>query len=361
VLAGGARAPIPPGGEREPGGGVPRRLPGRDWLLAGALGFVLIGAHLLFRRIAYDGAWLPNTFQAKAGGSGDRITYVVQGASAPFLGIGGLLLALAGWGSEPRSARTGLVVGGVALLGCALPFYTGGDWMLGHRLLVPYLPLLAPVVAVGWLRLAARGIRSRPAAAAALLLVALAVAGWSQRGERRELIDSAAIVARGSETGHAALAEWLHGDARPGDAVVLMDIGRIAYRLREQRIIDVTGLTDRHIAASPGAFMAKQFDLDYIFDQRPRYVVLSFLASGEPYAPLRPEQPVYPFSEMEDRLAAHPEFARHYLESPTPGEPPPEPVRDDPDGLAVRLRALRVFRSAAPGHHYLLAVYRRRE
>jgi hypothetical protein len=247
-----------------------------------------------------------------------------------------------------------VVVGGVALIGCALPFLTGGDWMLGHRLLVPYLPLLASVVAVGWLRLALRALRMRPGAAATLLLAMLPVSGWSQRAERRELLDSAGVVARGSQTG---LAEWLHGDARAGDAVVLMDIGRIAYRLREQRIIDVTGLTDRHIATSPGTFMAKRFDLGYIFAQRPRYVVLSFLASGEPFAPLRPEQPLYPFSEMETRLAEHPEFARHYLESTAPGGR----TGEDPDELAAQLRAQRVFRSAAPGHHYLLAVYRRHD
>src|SRR5580765_2543993 len=86
------------------------------------------------------------------------------------------------------------------------------------------------------------------------------------------------------------------------------------------------------------------------------YVVLSFLASGEPYAPLRPGQPIYRFSDMEDRLASDPEFARSDLEESSPAGG----TADDADGLAVRLHALRVFRSAAPGHHYLLAVYRHR-
>jgi hypothetical protein len=356
LLAGAVRVPAPRGtaGERTPD--TTRRMSARGWMIAGAPGLVIIGAHVLFRRVTYDGAWLPNTFHAKLGGSGDRIAYVLGGASSPFLGVWGLLLALAGWASEPRSARAGAVVGGAALLGCALPLYTGGDWMLGHRLLVPYLPLLAAVVAVGWYRLAARALRTRPAWASALLLATLPAAAWSERAERRELVASAAVVARGSQSGHAALAEWLRADARPGDVVALMDIGRIAFRLPDQRILDVTGLTDRHIAESPGAFMAKRFDPAYIFDQRPRYVVLSFLASGEAYAPLRPEQPIYPFSDMEDRLAGDPEFARHYLEEPTPAGA----TGDDPDGLAARLRAVRVFRSAAPGHHYLLAVYRRR-
>jgi hypothetical protein len=356
LLAGLVRVPAARRAAAERTRETDRRMTAREWLMAGAPGLALIGAHVMFRLVTYDGAWLPNTFHAKLGGSGDRIAYVLQGASSPFLGVWGLLLALAGWASEPRSTRAGAVIGGVALLGCALPFYTGGDWMLGYRLLVPYLPLLAAMVAVGWLRLAARALGTRSALASALLLATVPVAAWSESGERRELLASAAVVARGAETGHAALAEWLHADARPGDAVVLMDIGRIAFRLPEQRILDVTGLTDRHIAESPGAFMAKRFDPAYVFDQHPRYVVLSFLASGEPYAPLRPEQPIYPFSDMEDRLASNPEFARHYLEEPSPAGG----SADDPDGLAVRLHALRVFRSAAPGHHYLLAVYRRR-
>ena len=337
-------------------GDAPRAArPARDWLVSAAIGAGVVGAHLLFRRLFYDGEWVPNTYFAKLGGSGDRLDYVLRGALPPVLGWVGALLALAGWAAAPRSARAALVAGGVALLGCLLPLYTGGDWMYGHRLIVPYLPLLLAVAAVGWLRLASRLAQTRPRLVPAILLAMLPVAWITQHTERSGLTRDVRLTATGARTGHAALGDWLATASRPGDAVVLMDIGQIGYRLREQRIVDVTGLTDRHIARSPGTFMAKRFDLDYVFRQRPRWIVLSFLASGEPYAPIAPGQAIHPFSEMEEALVSHPAFAGWYGEAPEPAVV----SGDELEELASRLHARRVFRSAAPGHHYLLAVYER--
>jgi len=329
----------------------------REWLVPAAIGFGIIGAHLLFRYFCYDGEWLPNTFHAKQGGSGDRVSYVLTGALPPVLGVAGALLALVGWIVDRRSSRSAIVVGGVALLGCVLPFYAGGDWMLGHRLIVPYLPLLAAFVSVGWLRLARRLLGNRSAWVSIALLATLAVAWQTQQAERRDLESAASLTATGARTGHGALADWLRTEARSGDTIALMDIGLIGYRNHEQRILDLTGLTDRHIARSPGTFMAKRFDLDYVFRQRPRWIVLSFLASGEPYSPIAPTQAIHPFSEIEQRLVEHEDFAGHYLESPRAARSD----GDELDGLAARLGARKVFRSAATGHHYLLAVYGRRD
>ncbi len=36
-----------------------------------------------------------------------------------------------------------------------------------------------------------------------------------------------------------------------------MDIGIIGYECIDQRILDITGLTDRYIAQSPGEFLDK--------------------------------------------------------------------------------------------------------
>jgi hypothetical protein len=248
-------------------------------------------------------------------------------------------------------------VGVVALVGCALPLYTGGDWMLGHRLVVPYLPLLAAVTVAGWWRITRSVPGARVAWATAALLATLPLAWLAQSTERRDVASAALLTAMGARTGHGPLAEWLAGEVRPGDTIALMDIGLIGYRLRAQRILDVTGLTDRHIARSPGAFMAKRFDLGHVFEKRPRWIVLSFLASGEPYSPVAPTQAIHPFSEMERRLAEHPDFAEHYLVGPHAAGAP----ADELTALATRLRARRVFRSAATGNHYLLAAYGRRE
>jgi hypothetical protein len=134
-----------------------------------------------------------------------------------------------------------------------------------------------------------------------------------------------------------------------------MDIGQIGYECIEQRVIDVTGLTDRFIAKSPGPFMDKRFDPAYVFNRRPRYVVLVLTAPGGPYDPLPAGARLEHFSSIETRLAASPDFQRHYLD-----------VRPVPPGAPARLERLAaaqgaevIFPYALPEEHYLLAVYRR--
>ena len=70
-----------------------------------------------------------------------------------------------------------------------------------------------------------------------------------------------------------------------GDTVALMDIGIVGYLADGLRILDITGLTDRHIAKSPGAFLLKQYDPAYLFGKRPEIVVLTFAANGDPDRP----------------------------------------------------------------------------
>jgi hypothetical protein len=52
-----------------------------------------------------------------------------------------------------------------------------------------------------------------------------------------------------------------------------MDIGIVGY-YSQLRIIDLAGLTETHIAHSPGAFQEKIYDPAYILDQQPQYIVL---------------------------------------------------------------------------------------
>jgi hypothetical protein len=129
-----------------------RRRTRRDFVIAGLIGAAVVGAHLVFRRLCYDGEWVPNTFFAKAAGTGDRLEYVRHGLSHPFLGPAGLVAALIGWLIEPRTLRVVLVAGGIGLVGGALPLVTGADWMLGYRLIAPFLPAMGAVVVVGWPR-----------------------------------------------------------------------------------------------------------------------------------------------------------------------------------------------------------------
>jgi len=60
-------------------------------------------------------------------------------------------------------------------------------------------------------------------------------------------------------------------------------IGLIGY-VSNLEIIDTSGLTDLHIAHAPGGLIDKKFDLAYVLDRDPEYVVLTsttdFVASG---------------------------------------------------------------------------------
>jgi hypothetical protein len=42
----------------------------------------------------------------------------------------------------------------------------------------------------------------------------------------------------------------------------------------DRRIPDITGLTDRHIATSPGRFLLKEYDPAYVLDRRPEWIVV---------------------------------------------------------------------------------------
>jgi hypothetical protein len=124
-----------------------------------------------------------------------------------------------------------------------------------------------------------------------------------------------------------------------------MDIGEVGYRCIEQRIVDVTGLTDRTIATSPGTFMDKRFDLAHLWEQRPRFIVLTLFGRDDPGAPL------HPFSQMEERLATAPEFQRDFVHA----------TNDSLQAHRLRaaLGAAALFPYATPGRRYVLAAYQR--
>ena len=345
VRAWGERAQPPP----QRGAIAPAPVPWRALAIAGALLCVAVIAQLVFRHWAYDGEWLPNTFYAKTGGSGDRVAYVHGALRAPFLGDLGLLLALAGWAFGGAPASAALVPAIVGIVGASLPLAVGADWMPAARLVVPYLPLLAVTVAIGWARLLVRARRGGTGLLSALLLLSAPLALAFQWNERTALAEGAAIETAGAKSGHGALAAWLRGHAKPDDAIVLMDIGEVGYRCIEQRVVDVTGLTDRHIGKSPGTFMAKRFDIDYIWAKRPEFIVLTFLGRNAPEAPL------HPFSSMEERLGADSTFQREYLRAKDPSD------STRLAGPGALPGAASQFEYATPGHRYVLAVYHRRD
>jgi hypothetical protein len=323
-------------------------------------GILVVGVcvgHLIFRLIAYDGEWLPNTYYAKAGGfwKVDAWCYLNGGFVRPFLWFPGLTIGGLGWLCS-GSLRKTVPLAAVVLVGCLLPFVTGTDWMLGYRLVVPYLPLAGLLIAIGWVEVLARLFSRIPRWGMALALCPIPILWFTQQDARASFHDEITLRAKGYVTGHAALANWLRGGAaKPGDVVALMDIGLVGYLCIDQRILDITGLTDKVIARSPGEFLSKRYDPRYVLEKRPQFIVIVFAAPGDPTQPMPEGASLAPWTPIEESLLLHPDFKRWYVRP----QVWPEPGKPFTQQLAQWLGAERVFEHAHVGSYYLLVVFRR--
>ncbi len=316
-----------------------------------------VAGQLIFRLIAYDGQWVPNTYLAKSGGfwAVDGWTYVMKGISGPFLGLFGISVGILGWLLASGSRRRSLPAVVIGVAGTLLPLVTGTDWMLGFRMLVPYLPLVAVLAALGWGRLPDLAARRITRYGAAVVLLTLPLCAVQSSNLRRFFHDFTVMRARGYGSGHRALAEWLRaGAAQPGDTVALMDVGIVGYLCIDQHILDLTGLTDRFIASSPGEFLDKRYDPSYVFDKHPAYIVLVFQAQGDPDVPPQPGARLTEWTDIEGSLRAHPEFAARYVRQRAP-----QPAEPWTERLAAELGAERIFEHKHPREYYLLAVFKR--
>lgn len=315
-------------------------------------------AHLAFRYLVYDGELLPNTYYAKAGGwDVPPWPYVYDGLLVPCLGAAGCAVAVLGLALGIRRVpRAILCVLATALAGAALPFITGTGWMIGHRLVVPYLPAASVCVVAGWALLLARIPRPGTRFVSLLLAATVAPMWLMQRVPRHAFHCQTLVRAKGYRTGHIALANWLRATAAPGDTVALIDAGIIGYTCIEQRILDISGLTDRHIAKAEGSFLRKRYDPAYVLGQEPAFIILIMLGPGPSYAEPAEGTTFKPFSETEEQLAQHPDFEAHYVRKRTP-------QRDAEthwlDKFAAIIGAEKVFEHGYPGRHYLLVVFRR--
>lgn len=321
-----------------------------------AIVLVVFVAHAVFRYVVYDGDLLPNTFYAKAGGIGWKLSstqYLLGFAVRHLLGVLPLAVAAAPL-LIPSPLRWRLVPALAVVLTGMVAIYIGGpDWMPAYRLCVVYLPAVAALAMLSIAALAARlpGSDRRVLMACGLVVVLVAIWQWpSDRAYRAFVLTRT----RGYLNGHAALAGWLAERARPGETVALMDIGLVGYRCIDLRILDITGLTDRTIARSPGGFLDKRFDPAYVFDQRPRFLVI--VLTNRPGAPAG-QLALTPWTTIEDRLVAAPQFRARYVRQPASA-----PAAGD---LLERVRALSgaaaVFSHDYPGRLYLLAVFERQE
>lgn len=292
--------------------------PQRDVLRAGTS---LVLALLLYLswKVSYFGDVLPNTLRAKAPDRAFGLRYLLGWST---LAGGLLLVALGTLRSMSRAARA--LVSLVALHTFAVVL-EGGDWMFGHRLLLPSLPCLAMALDAPLTGLLAPPRWRLPLAAAALAALAL----WTAQNLRAGTLirDSNELLAA-QDVSRASLARELL--SRGARSAALYDIGVFGFAVPSMRIADLGGLTDRELASRPGGLGRKLVDDSWLRARDPDVV----LANALPVAlPGRPEPRLRVQWPVERRLLALPSFAERYA---------PECV-------------------ASVGGHYLLLVYRRRD
>jgi arabinofuranosyltransferase len=318
----------------------------------------VVGAHLMFRHSFY-GEWLPNTYYAKTGGHSWNTSakeYVIH-----FLveSLGVVLavcaaLPLAAVQERIRKATVpALIVVGSSILSV---FLNGADWMPGHRVLIPYLPLWSALAVAGVLSLAPRIMDSKRIGATlvggAALVAGMYVWQWQPR---ERLMQHVLVRGNGYRNAHIPLGDLLGRMGKPGETVALMDIGQIGYMCPNLRILDVTGLTDRQIAKSPGTFLDKEYDPAYVLDQKPEYIVVA-LRAPQTASGFDPAE-TGAWTRIEQRFFENPDFLANYFRARPAAEDDPDLVR-----VAKLYGAERAFLHDYPGAiYYFLLLYVRSE
>jgi len=250
-----------------------------------SLYFILpFAAYTLWRFLLF-GALLPNVFYAKTGlgAAGARAGgYYLLG----FAREQGLMAALllAGAYTALKRRRDPAVLYAAVLLAAYLVFIVavGGDFMPDYRFLMHVLPL-----AVGLGAMAAAPMRTPAAAAAgraggpgktaavsAAGLAALAIVsfGLFARSYYAEPAPFPREWHRDQALWYGRAASWLLLHAPRQATIAAGDIGYIGWVTDADRIVDVNGLVDRHLASLPGA-AAFRTDADYVFGRRPDFIV----------------------------------------------------------------------------------------
>ncbi|MBI2962864.1 MAG: hypothetical protein HYY35_03855 [Deltaproteobacteria bacterium] len=315
-----------------------------------------VWAQLGFRAGYYDGELLPNTFFAKTGGFAgyDATAYVRDGLWCAFFGLSGMAAGAWGWCSRPGGRALAAPPFAAAMAGALLPLVVGADWMMGWRLMVPYVPVLAGIVCLGWAKVCLPWMLRHAAWTSVAMVGVLPLLWVVQRPARSSFFDVVTVDADNWSSGYGRVAETLCAGSS-SQTVAMMDIGQVGYRCFDRRILDITGLTDRFIARSPGAFLEKEFDPDYLIRQDPEYVVIRLIERPDSSDPRR--LVIAPYTRIEDRLYRDSTFARRYRR-PRGEVVPAEPMQRQ---LIARSGAFLVFPHWGPDGRGYLLVFRRRE
>jgi arabinofuranosyltransferase len=280
--------------------------------------FAVLGAIYFASRWAYFGDLLPNTFHAKSAFTPNHVrrglAYLRDFATNPFV-LWAVPLVLAGAWAAARRRLWAVLAIPVAVL--VILVLEGGDGLPMYRFVVPALPFLAALAAMGIERVDGRLGR----AGLALGLIVAGVVSYLSFYPNRDAQFLNYVYQRNVEVpAWSAVGRALGATFPPGTTVAVVPIGAVGY-YSGLPIVDMVGLTDRRIARAKvenmGAGWAghEKHDGPYVLSRRPEILLL-----GNVYVDTRPTVPAGEFPPYaapailarERDVVTHPSFARDY-------------------------------------------------
>lgn len=240
------------------------------------VGLIVI-SHLIWRYFYY-GDLLPNTYYAKSPGL-DLIKYI-RGAwylAKFFIFGGGFLYYLPGLYFLYAYIRNKQVRMLTIIISLYLLFnvYASGDWSPYSRFMMPVLPLVLVCVVYGLLKLASALKASK--LALAFVVMAFLVTSY-QNGLVLKVEPTVFIAKHRKQRGKWKILceEFRKIKAQYPDLTIASNpIGMVGY-YSEARIIDMLGLTDRHIAHGGEEIMGapghERWDIEYVLKQNPEII-----------------------------------------------------------------------------------------
>lgn len=245
---------------------------------------LLLSVHFAWR-YSYYGAFLPNTYQAKAGVAPEVLLEAGTAYAAGFLAAYWFPLAAiaaqAGWILYRDRALPAAWVATLAIFACWLAYtiLIGGDHFAMFRFYVPILPVIAFAMVLMAEHWVAKEARAGPTALAILCALSVAAVSavnyWTySRHGGTAARDEVELARRWSDAGR-----WLKRNVPPDSSIASIVVGAIPY-YSGLRTYDLLGLTDRNVALGgktyPEAAVGHQrYNTDYILRERPDYIVVS--------------------------------------------------------------------------------------
>lgn len=244
-----------------------RANPRRFALWLGAV--VVAGAAYEGWRLAYYGAFLPNTFYAKVGAQRTEFIYGLKYTAGFLLKFTPLFLILP-FAVKPR--KVFYLWGVLFALILVYVIAVGGDMKPSVRFFQPIIPLalVAFAAAAHDIVTSATAMRRRALPLLAVALVATSllqfVPGFVYARQYRRPHDL-----------HVAAGKWLGENAAPGATLATTAAGIIPY-YSGLRTVDMLGLTDPYVArrgkrtpSLPGHELSAT---DYVLDQKPDFILI---------------------------------------------------------------------------------------